>query len=689
MAPRSNGLMGRISRAMSAFRHNPVNLTTVEQRLDTMIASGELPTMESKQQPQSRLDVRHTDHDIASYAVGFNHLRSWIADNYKKSHQVPPKDSPERDWYLSEVWKGEPILAGAVYSMSAKMTSLKWMITGKRKLAVTAAKMLARSAYMGGYEWGGFQAASTQDFYTTNRGVFWETAKAGDPLTSMMTDIGHIDTLCCTLTGNSKYPLVYVSEESAQRLKFQPGEFIHFASLASPREHDLGGGMCAVDRALRAAQMLMGLHDYDEEKLSNLPPEGVASVTGLTMDEFDDAIKLWMAKRQQSNSLTFPQVLWLIASQPSAAVGVEFTGFSQIPESFDRKSVIEQYVNTLALCFGVDAREFWSLMSGGGLGTAGESEIQHMKAKGKGPGEYITTTERHINGELPDGIRFQYDTQDMQEDASAAAVAKAWVDAFMPLYNLKPAGGSGASGAGLPGEAGQPAPVEGNPFGAPGGGDPSTAFKANPVPNKPNGAPNLPLPMLSQPDTGGPMGVNSGGQSQAAEQVIDKNQLMRLLVDKGVLPDWMMSDNRTMIEDSDIHNRLFKSEGHQDDYTKIIWEGGVLKEVRPDPIVINSRSIPDKQIPYALPQPVAKVLDFQSINSALEFLQLKEQEILASHRGIHGEPIPEGEVTRGYKPSRRSIHDELERWRNHPILAPYAMTPEEEVAKFGKLEAKS
>lgn len=663
-------LFTRLQAASKAFRREPFDVDKLSARLDQLIESKQLSTeVTEKEGGKFRRDIVTNESTLAlGYSAFYNALRNWSvsADPKSKSYKNEPAYlDPARDEFLSEIWRLEPILAGAVYSMCAKMVSLKWHITGKRRNAVAYAKVLAGAAHMGGYDWGGFIAGTAEYFYTVNRGVFWELAKPGDPLFSRMTDIGLIDSLQCTLTGNTLKPVEYIGYHTGQHLFFQPGEFIHFTSMLSPRERDLANGFCAVDRAYRAAKLLMGLHNYDDEKLDNLPPEGIAAISGLTIEEFMDALKLWRAKREVDQSLTFPQVLWLLGSDPSARINVDFQGFSQMPESFERRIVIEQYVNTLALAMGVDAREFWTYTGGGiGGGTAGESEIQHLKAKGKGPGEFISTTERHINGELPEDTDFAFDTQDIEEDAAAAAVAKAWIDAFFPLYNL-PAGKE------VPNEAANSANMV-------------NKAKGNPNPDKPNGAPSLPKPMLPAVDTGNPLSSQSGGQKQQAEQVIDKKDLLRLLADKGVIPDWMVSDDRTMVEDTDIHNQSFKSEGNGDDDACIEWHKGVLKEIRVrGSIVINSPKKDDHDHPIeavSLPN-----LSQNSFEESFDFLKQKRTDILDAHKNIHGEPIPEHEAVRGSRPNRQTIHDELELWRKHPILSQYAMTPEEEAAKFGPL----
>jgi len=678
-------IIQRIGVAARAFRRGSasVDFDTVSKQLDMLIDSrqletGDLPIIEKGlRDSPSQLDVRHTKANLGYYHL-YSSLRLWTSRLNKDLDKILLED-PARDLILSEYWMREPILAGAIYSMCAKMTAMRWSVTGRRSQASKYAQIFAEAEHMGGADWGGFISSSANDFYTVNRGVFWETARNGNSDFGSLAALGHIDALSCALTGNRAVPVEYWSEATGQHIFFKPGEFIHFTSLPSPRERMLGSGFCLVDRAHRAAKLLMGLHDYDEEKLNNLPPEGVATVTGLTMDEFQDALALWQTARKRDNSLTFPQVLWLIGSQPNAEVKVGITGFSQLPESFDRKTVVDQYVNVLALCAGVDVREFWTMSSGSGLGSAGESEIQHMKAKGKGPGEFITTVERHVNGEVPESVHWGFDTQDIEEDANAAAVAKAWIDAFFPLYNLPPAGEKSAAGVTTqkPDNAAKP------------------VSKANPQPDKPNGQPTLPTTPIPGVDTGEDM-TNGGGQPnqpKQAEQVLDKEQFMRLLADKGVLPDWMLHDDRYVVTDTEIH---INKEGHPDDPVKYIWDprGGVLKEERLPAIIINT---PAPDVPAAKivekgglgsgnrgrAKPKYDYVDFDEIagyKDMLQRLKQKESEIMEEHRNIQGNPIPEKEVVRGARITKKTLQEELERWRKHPILSKYALTAEEEVA---------
>lgn len=635
------GLIDRFKQGFSAFVSSP-NEAEAHKSISFMLDEDGNPEIFDgtivEKSNSSKLDVRNTKTDLGLTTL-YGGMLAWYKS---RANKIPSYEDPSRDDYISDIWRYEPILAGAVYSMTAKMTAMRWTVTGRRKRAMAAAQIFAEASHMDGNDWGGFISSTANDFYTTNRGVFWETPRIGNSRYGKLADLGHIDALCCMLTGNKVLPMLYSSMTSGQTIRFRPGEYIHFASLPSPRERHLGIGFCAVDRAYRALMLLMAVHNYDDEKLRNLPPEGIASVTGLTIEEFNDAVALWKSQRQRDNTLTFPQVLWLIGTSPGADVKVDIQGFSQLPESFDREQVVSHYISTLALDFGVDAREFWPISSGS-LGTASESEIQHLKAKGKGPGEFISTVERHLNGELDEDTQFAFDTQDVGEDMQRATYAKAMIDAYYPLYTGTPAGKSKASPGGMPNTEAVPDKSE-----IPLSDAAGQAMSSN--------------PMQSAPQT---------------EQVISKEELLRILADHHVIPEWMMNDKREMVLDTSIH---ISKQLDPDEYTSFVFEKGVLKERRLSPIVINSHPVESSSSTDSYAAALLSV-DEARQKEMLNFLKQKEEEIFTGVRKIIGSPIPDQEVARGSRVTANTLRDELARWRAHPMLAKYALT-EEELAKL-------
>lgn len=503
-----------------------------------------------------------------------------LLESVSSSSDIPTYGTSSRDVFLSDFWKSESLLTGAVYSMAARATSLGWVVSGARNTASRHAKLLARAGSYSQVGWTQFITKSALDFFTTDNGVHWGTPRLQPSLLSQLAELEHIDSLSCVRTGSLMYPIYYSSLTGETPRYLGVADVVSFSSLPSPREDLFGLGYCAVSRAYASAKILCMLHQYDIQKLSNLPPEGLVGISGLTMDEFLAAVELWKAKREESGSSIFPHILWLLGQDAQAKIGIDFAPFSTLPESFDRETVITQYVNTLALIFGVDAREFWPV-STSSMGTAAESEIQHMKARGKGFGELVTNVERTINNEFPNGATFKFDVQDSEEDLQAANIAKAWVEALIPL-----------------------------------------ATNNNTLMIQ-RGSNNIQNPESDQ------------RQLPESEAFITKQQLLRLLADKGVLPNYMVeSDNKTVVYDIAVMQ-------------KEVEEGD-------DPVIITY-------------DPETGVIDIER-EPAYNLMYMRELQ----KSKFTGRPISESDALRGNRVTASTIQDEIELWKTDKKLKEYA-----------------
>ena len=510
---------------------------------------------QSLTRPDSRFKYRRERNEVVG-ADPFYYLHEFLTGFAKRADKMPKRGTREYDEAIDKLWRHEPILAGTVYGMVAKAQSKPWRIEGGRNNTTRAARLLADakfSYYKAG--WAGFAGVSALDFYTTRIGFVWAANRRGNKQYGTLSGLEHVDAHSCRLTGSWYRPVRYHSAETGQVIRFKQGEVIQENSMTIGREQDFGYGFCAVERALIAVKLLIGLHDYDIEKLSNLPPEGIAAISGMTYDEFMDSMTNWLGQRESDNSLTFPQILFLLNEQlPAQGINVELTPFSTLPEQFDRQTVVIQYVNILANCFGVSASDIW-FMGGGPFSTGTEVEMQHTFARGKGEGEWFSLTEQVINRELPPDVEFSYDTKDIGEDLIAAQTAKAWVEVLLPLVE------------------------------------------------------------------------------QSQNLGIDSNRWRTLLVEKGVLPEWMITTegqvDRTLIT-ADQTQRMKED---SDAFVAFLWEAGRVHE---RPVLTVYRQAKDP-----VPEPSR----------------------------IRGKPIPEGEAERGTRITRKAIEAEQEIWRGIPELA--------------------
>jgi hypothetical protein len=343
---------------------------------------------------------------------------SYLMLNWEHSDDIPAWGSQGRVAKLREFARQEPILSGALSSMVSKAQSLDWQVTGGRNRAKHFQELLAEAE--DGAGWQSLLARWTQDYLNTDQGGFLELARA--TRNGPVAGIYHLDAECMGLTGNVQYPAVYVPKLTTGKLnkaggvRYTPQDYTRIVDMPSPDETKFGLGLCAVSRAVKAARVLLALYNYDEEKLADMPMPGLVTITGLTMGEVEAAFKLYQAHRESRQQAVFKGLLWLASqSSPLQPIQANLVSFAGLPENFDREQTVSLYIYTLALDFGVDAREFWPATQSGA--TKGEAEVQAQKAKGKGFGQLLTSIERSINWDvLPTDIEFAFDRRNDDDD---------------------------------------------------------------------------------------------------------------------------------------------------------------------------------------------------------------------------------------------------------------------------------
>lgn len=369
--------------------------------------------------------------DVVSYVFT---LWEWAND------EIPEWGKPGRTEKLRKMAREEPILAGALASMVSKVISLDWQIIGGRNRVKRYHAILSEAE--DGAGWSYFLDRWAQDYLCTDIGGVVELAR--ESRTGPVAAIYNIDAARLTLTGNANVPLRYSPAVGGGRIiSLYPEDFTRIVDMPAPDESKLGLGFCAVSRALKAAKVLLALYRYEDEQLRDLPPQGVAAVTGITKDALDEAFRRYEAARRAKEQVTFKGVLWLVAlSNPLQNVDFKLIPFASLPDHFDKEQAITLYVYTLSLDFGVDVREFWPASQTGA--TKAEAEIQAQKAKGKGFGRLIMSIERAINWDiLPPGLEFKFDNADSEDDLLRETIRGRIIENVRKLWEPHPVAGEG------------------------------------------------------------------------------------------------------------------------------------------------------------------------------------------------------------------------------------------------------
>jgi len=364
----------------------------------------------------------------------------YIFTLWESSTGMPAWSSPGRTAKLREFARSEPILSGALASMTSKVLSLDWQIVGGRNRVKQYQELLAHAE--DGKGWQSMLGRWVQDYLNTDIGGFIELARQGK--NGPVVGLYHLDSECVGLTGAVNYPVVYVPKLTSGKLnkaggiRFRPLDYARIVDMESPDESKFGLGFCAVSRAYKAARVLLALYNYDEEKLADMPMPGLVTITGMTMPEVEAAFALYNAHRESREQAVFKGLLWLASqSSPLNPIDAKLVSFAGLPENFDREQTYSLYIYTLALDFGVDAREFWPATQSGA--TKGEAEVQAQKAKGKGFGQLLTSIEYTLNWNvLPEGIEFRFDRRNDDDDLAREIWRGQTINNIRKLYDPPP-----------------------------------------------------------------------------------------------------------------------------------------------------------------------------------------------------------------------------------------------------------
>jgi hypothetical protein len=259
--------------------------------------------------------------------------------------------------------------------------------------------------------------------FSQDNGAFVELIRAKDRPDSPVLAIGHLDSSKCERTGNPMMPVVY-TDRLGKRHPMKWYQIKPLTELPMPVEEGYGIQLCSVSRCLLAAQILRDIHVYKREKVSGNFTRAIHFASGVNRREIQDALSLHKEETRNLGLYRYSQPLIVSGIDPSHPVKVETINLASLPDAFDEESSMKWYVAQLALAFGVDYQEFAPL-PGGNLGSASQAEIQHMKARGKGPALVMAVIENLMNnsGILPKTVKFKYKEHDLQAESKKAESA--------------------------------------------------------------------------------------------------------------------------------------------------------------------------------------------------------------------------------------------------------------------------
>jgi hypothetical protein len=176
---------------------------------------------------------------------------------------------------------------------------------------------------------------------------------------------------------------------------------------------------------LRSAQILRDMAIYRGEKAGGRFAEAIYALGGVKSQDIKDVRDRMEAQADNQGLVRYLGPLIVGSLDPGTAVSVAKLELKSLPEGFDFDQELKWYISSLALGFGRDYQDFAPLPAGN-LGTGQQSEVLHLKARGKGPAAFMRMLEQAFNfhGVMPRTVTFRFQEQDIAEEQQEANVKK-------------------------------------------------------------------------------------------------------------------------------------------------------------------------------------------------------------------------------------------------------------------------
>lgn len=342
---------------------------------------------------------------------------------------LPAWGTGERERALRSFYRHDRnnIVQGAISGLAKKIAATPWEIKGENDAEVKYYQTIFRNAQFGA-GWSEFIKMWVLDYLRQDRGVYIEITAPGDPRyapTGSITGLSILDSVHCYPTGDPRYPVIYRSRLGTSHL-LPATRVLHSVDMRDTDEDRPGYGLCALSRAIAVVQRQILMGQYISAKLDDMPPAGVNIWTNVDSIELQTAVTLAQSQQSADAGSVWGRSINIHGIAMDRPVDMKPISFSQAPDKFDYPVYVDVDVKELALAMNFDIQEIWPL-TGGPIGTAGQSQIQHDKGQGKAPADIYTTLERRLNDVLPEGLEFAFKPKDIRSDEADAKNASSWV----------------------------------------------------------------------------------------------------------------------------------------------------------------------------------------------------------------------------------------------------------------------
>jgi len=235
-----------------------------------------------------------------------------------------------------------------------------------------------------------------------------------------------MDPICVFPTVSKEFPVIYHNPFTGKRHQLRPYQFMSLIDLPSVNAQLPGTGVCAVSRALWAAQEDRMIIRYAMEKMSENPGAGIGIVNTSTT-ALQTALSDAKAQREARGVVYYKGIIFLPVRDPSGSTKLEFLSFSGLPDNFDRSEVYNILKEIVATSFGLDVLELGTIP--GRLGTATQAKVAAQKGRTRTIGAIMQGVERQFRYKLlPESLTFSIKKHDANEEQQRAEIDQVYFE---------------------------------------------------------------------------------------------------------------------------------------------------------------------------------------------------------------------------------------------------------------------
>lgn len=366
---------------------------------------------------------------------------------YFTGDRLPAWWTPERDKWLWQTTLGSDVLSGAIFSTSARLTSIPVNVRpiepdnrNNRRLA-NWSDMLLKHA------WNEVAFQLAVDWQTQDNGCFVEIIGEGDPSGPIepvkvpgtndyvfATGLRVLDAQKCQRTKNTTYPVVYqhVGSDGVEKFyKFHNTRIIFFSQMPNSRRDMLGVGLCGASRCVRSVIHLDDINLLMDEMLGARPASQLIFGKAISAEDIETAftkadekmltqtVMNSMEARRRSSRSVFVSVQG--SAEMVRSADILPIDLKKLPDGFSSETEMNLAINVISMGLGFDPREIWPATVRGA--TRADAEVQHWKSMMKTPGVWTRTWKHQLEQKwCPITCFTEFDQQDDEQDRNRAEI---------------------------------------------------------------------------------------------------------------------------------------------------------------------------------------------------------------------------------------------------------------------------